>query len=299
VLLLAWILMSPASGAFVGLSQATLMDLDTERHEHNMALWTLAGSVGVVAGPLALGGAAVLGLGWHGLFATMAALSLLILLLVWSRPFPPTPPEAAHVGFGGGLVNALAALRRGEVLRWLALLECSDLLLDVFLGFLALYVRDVTGATVVEAGLAVAVWSATGLVGNLLLLPLLGRMPGVRYLRLSAVLALVLFAAFLLAPGLGPKLVLLGLLGCATAGWYPVLKGRLYATMPGQSGTAMAAGTVFGLVRAIIPLALAALAQQFTLGAAMWFLLLGPLALLVGTPSSRGTAAAIEAEHSS
>ncbi len=52
VLLTSFILFYPASGAFVSLSQATLMDTDTARHEQNMARWTLAGSLGVVAGSL-------------------------------------------------------------------------------------------------------------------------------------------------------------------------------------------------------------------------------------------------------
>ncbi len=42
---------------------------------------------------------------------------------------------------------ALSALRRGEVLRWLVLLQFSDLMLDVLLGFLALYFVDVAGLT--------------------------------------------------------------------------------------------------------------------------------------------------------
>lgn len=39
----------------------------------------------------------------------------------------------------------MGALRQKEVLRWLVLLEFSDLMLDVLLGFLALYFVDVAG----------------------------------------------------------------------------------------------------------------------------------------------------------
>ena len=49
------------------------------------------------------------------------------------------------------LAAALRALRRREVLRWLALLEAADLLLDVLFYFLALYLVDVAGWSVVEA----------------------------------------------------------------------------------------------------------------------------------------------------
>src|SRR5690349_11773231 len=41
-ILLAFILFSPSSGAFVSLSQANLMDSDPKRHEQNMARWTFA-----------------------------------------------------------------------------------------------------------------------------------------------------------------------------------------------------------------------------------------------------------------
>ena len=50
LLLVSFVLFYPASGAFVSLSQATLMDLQPSRREQNMARWTLAGSIGVVAG---------------------------------------------------------------------------------------------------------------------------------------------------------------------------------------------------------------------------------------------------------
>jgi FSR family fosmidomycin resistance protein-like MFS transporter len=88
----------------------------------------------------------------------------------------------------------------------------------------------------------------------------------------------------LLVPGYLPKLLLLGLLGFFNAGWYAILKGRLYSTMPGQSGTVMAVGNVFGLVGGLIPLVVGLVAQQVGLSVTMWALLLGPIALLVGLP---------------
>ncbi len=157
-------------------------------------------------------------------------------------------------------------------------------MLDVLLGFLALYLVDVVGATPAQAGAAVAVWTGLGLLGNLLLIPLLERVRGLRYLRLSAAAELVLFPAFLLAPGFWARLVLLGLLGFFSTGWYSILKAQLYSAMPGQSGTVMAVGNVFGLVGALVPLGLGLVAERFDLTVTMWLLLLGPLALLVGIP---------------
>ena len=50
LLLAASILSNPSSGAFLGLSQATLMDAAPERREQNMARWALVGSIGNSAG---------------------------------------------------------------------------------------------------------------------------------------------------------------------------------------------------------------------------------------------------------
>jgi FSR family fosmidomycin resistance protein-like MFS transporter len=173
VLLASFVLFYPASGAFVSLSQATLMDTDHNRHEHNMARWTFAGSVGVVGGPLALGATAALGLGWRGLFLIFAGLTLLLLVVTYRTHTLPHSHTHKASPFKAGVVNALRALQRGEVLRWLTLLEFSDLMLDVLLGFLALYFVDVAGATPAQAGAAVAVWTGAGLLGDLLLIPLL------------------------------------------------------------------------------------------------------------------------------
>jgi FSR family fosmidomycin resistance protein-like MFS transporter len=289
LLLLSFMILYPASGAFVSLSQATLMDSAPSRREHNMARWTFAGSVGVVAGPVALSAAAALALGWRGLFLFFAGLTLVLLALARRFSFSTGQEAADQMSFVTGMREAVRALRRPEVLRWLTLLEFSDLMLDVLLGFLALYVVDVGGATPTQAGIAVAVWTGVGLLGDLLLIPLLERVNGLRYLRWSAAIELFLFPAFLLVPHMGAKYLLLALLGLFNAGWYSILKARLYAAMPGQSGTVLTVGNVFGLFGQFVPLGLGLIAEQAGLNVAMWFLLLGPAALLIGLSAYRGS----------
>jgi FSR family fosmidomycin resistance protein-like MFS transporter len=177
------------------------------------------------------------------------------------------------------------------VLRWLVLLEFADLMLDVLLGFLALYLVDVGGATPAQAGLAVAVWTGAGLLGDFALIPLLERVRGLRYLMISALLELVLFPAMLLAPGFAPKVVLLGLLGFFNAGWYAILQAQLYGSLPGQSGTALAVKNVSGRITSVIPFALGLAAEQWGLNVAMWLLLAGPVALVVGLRKGNATGA--------
>lgn len=286
LLLAASILSNPASGAFVSLSQATLMDAAPERREQNMARWALAGSVGNSVGPAAVGAFVWAGVSWRWGFVAAGALMLLSVAAAWRQPFA-TPSvsedERAHAAILKGFREALRALRRRAVLRWLVLLQLGDFSYDVLRGFLALYFVDVVGAGEGGAALAVAVWTWVGLAGDFALVPLLERVRGLSYLRVSTSVVLVLFPAVLLAEGFSTKLVLLGLLGFANAGWYAIVKSKLYDELPGQSGTvAMTLGNVFGLVGSFVPLALGAFAERYGLAPMMWLLTLGPAALLVG-----------------
>lgn len=285
--LFAAVLFHPASGAFVSLSQATLMDLDPQRHEQNMARWTFAGSAGVTLGPLLLGLFVFAGLTWRWLMAGMALFGLAILLLAWWG-FPIHLPNQAgeedHLTIYAALRRVLGLLRRGEVLRWVILLEFSDLMLDVLYSFLALYLVDVVRLEPAAAALGVTVWTAVGLAGDFLLIPLLEHIKGLNYLRVSVLLELALFPAFLLVKPPWLKFVILGALGFFNSGWYSILKGNLYSQIKGQSASMLVLDNVAALFGKLIPLGIGLAATQFGLGNAMWLLLLGPLALLVGLP---------------
>ena len=285
ILLAALALFNPSSGVFVGLSQASLMDSAPLRHEQNMARWTFAGSVGVLLGPLALGLAVTLGMGWRGMFLALVAVSVVVLFLVSRIAIPKAASggdDEPRTSFRQAAIAALQALRRRSVIRWLVLLEFSDLLLDVFNGYLALYMVDVAGVSPAQAALAVAVWAGAGLAGGLVVIPLLERVRGLTYLRHSVLASLVVFPAVLLLPDFGWKLVAIALLGFGNAGWYSVLKGQLYSVLPGQSASVLAIGSVSGLAASLIPLGLGAAATLWGLDTAMWLLLAGPVVLLVG-----------------
>jgi FSR family fosmidomycin resistance protein-like MFS transporter len=289
-LLVSFIVFNPASGAFVSLSQANLMDTDPLRHEQNMARWTFAGSVGVFLGPLLLGAAAWIGFSWRGLFFVLAGLAVIILGGAW-RLLPPASVDHPSLPslrlMWNGFSTGFAALRQGTVLRWLVLLEFSNLMLDVLYGYLALYFVDVVGFSPTKAALAVAVWTGFGLLGDFLLIPLLERVHGLGYLRLSVLMELVLFPAFLLIANPWIKLVVAGLLGLFNSGWYAILKGNLYSSMPGHSGTVMALEDISGLIGKLLPFGIGLAAERFGLGSALWICLAGPIALFIGLPPQR------------
>lgn len=287
-LLASFILFFPSSGAFVSLSQASLMDSAPARHEQNMARWTLAGSLGVLAGPLLLGLFVYLGLGWRGTYAALASISTLCLLAVWNY-LPPesvsSPPLPSVRVVFKGFRTAFLALKRGDVWRWLLLLEFADLMLDVLFSYLALYFVDVVQATQIQAGIAVTFWLAMGLVTDFLFIRFIDRQKDtVRFLRVTAWMELLAFAAFMVIPGFIPKLILVILVNLFNTGWYPVLQGRLYSSLPGQSASIMAIGSVTAPLAKFFPFLIGFLADQFGLQTALWILILGPIALIIGLP---------------
>ena len=178
-------------------------------------------------------------------------------------------------------------------MRWLLLLQFSDLMLDVLLRYLALYFVDVA-QTLTEASTAVVVWTGPGLLGDFLIMRLLTRFSGLRYLRISAAVELLLFCGFLLISAFAGKL-LLALLGLFNAGWYSILKAQLYSLLPGQSDVAMAVSNMFGLFGSLIPLGLGFVAESAGLPVAMWLLGVGPLVLLIGLPREPRHAEAVVA----
>ena len=309
VLVIALTAFFPASGAFVSLTQAALMDAAPGRQAQHMARWTLAGSAGAVAGPLLAAAVLAAGGSWRVAFVTVAvaAAAAWVAVAVAGRPRhgqsggpaaeprpageagraagPAAAGEASAAGHDDkdswpGWSPAVALVRRSGALRWLALLEVSDLLLDVLTAFLAVYLVSVSHASPTVAALGVAVRLGAGLAGDVILIRLLERRDSRRMLRVSVLLALALFPAFLLVPGIGPKFVLLGALTLATAPWYPVLQAELYGSLPGHSGLAVSLTSAASLAGGLGPLAIGLLAERFGLGLAMASLCVAPVAML-------------------
>ncbi|MEX0875108.1 MAG: MFS transporter [Actinomycetota bacterium] len=282
VLLACFVLFFPASGAFVSISQASLMDADPVRREQNMARWTVAGYVGNVLGPLGVATAVALGAGWRGTYAVLAVISLVALVRMMRFPFVRS--KAPHPSLRHAVSDALRQLRRGSVVRWLVMLEALDLMLDVLTAFLALYLVDVGNLTTAQAAIVIGARSAAGLVGELGVVALLERIPGVAYLRVSVLATTLLYPALLLVDPVWAKVSVAIVLGFVTAGWYSIIQAQLYAALPDRSGTALALKNVTGSIWGVVPIALGAVAERFGITTMMWLLWAGPLTLLLGVP---------------
>ena len=182
-LLIALTIFFPASGMFVSLTQAALMDSAPDRRARYMARWTLAGSIGAVTGPILV--AVVLGAGgtWRLGFVLIAGVSAAAwCTLAWTgrqanarvdktNPLnrngaDPSSADAEHAvnddpAWPGWRAAGLI-VRRSGALRCLLLLEVANLLLDVLTPFLALYLVAVDHVAPSVAALAVAVRLGAG-----------------------------------------------------------------------------------------------------------------------------------------
>ena len=133
-------------------------------------------------------------------------------------------------------------------MRWFGLLEMSDLLLDVYTSYLALYLADVVGLSKAQVGLALSGLMAVSLAADLLLIPLLERVQGLRLVRATAGLACLVYPAMLLAPWPGVQVG--WRCWCAVPPWAGTrcCKAQAYACLPGRSGTVMAIHAVISVV---------------------------------------------------
>jgi MFS transporter, FSR family, fosmidomycin resistance protein len=103
-------------------------------------------------------------------------------------------------------------------------------------------------------------------------------------LRVSIIIECILLPLFLLSSILWLKLTLLAFIGLFVVGWYAILKAKLFSSLPGQSGTAQALGGLSGIIGSLMPLGIGLAAQAYGLQTAMWLLMAGPIALLIGLP---------------
>jgi FSR family fosmidomycin resistance protein-like MFS transporter len=288
LLLAAAVVAYPASGAFVSLSQATLVDASPGREAPMMARWTAAGSIGSLLGPAIIAGSLVLGAGWRLPYALAGAIGIALALLTHAGPQAPAhPPPAGGRSLGQLIGVALEMARDRAMRRWILLLQVSDLMLDILSGYAGLYLVGVAGLGPASAALALGGMTAAGLAADLASIWLLERIPGRRILRVGAILAAAVYPILLAAPWAGVKVALLLLIRLLTLGWYPVLQGEAYAAAPGRSGAMLAFSSVAGVIGAALAWLVGALAELAGLQAAMWLILLAPVSLILFLPSPK------------
>jgi FSR family fosmidomycin resistance protein-like MFS transporter len=282
-LLLAQCLMFVASGAYVNLSQATLIDRDTQRAENTMARWVLMGAIGVTISPLLITVVLSLEGSWRAVFLSTAIAAGVFALLLFKQRFDGHAGAEDELGSLRQLGRSLVtALRSRTLLKWVILTELADFMLDKLLEVTGLYFHDVAGVSLPAASAAVTVITIAGLVGSFVLVPLLEKINGLRVLRVTAFIVLIAYVALLAIPMVWLKYVLIAVIGLSTASWFVVLRAKCYEALPGQSGVVVAVTSLANISSLFVPLLLGGIADAFGLQTAMWLLIIGPIALIWG-----------------
>lgn len=283
VLLIAAVsLAGPASAAFVSLSQVELIQRDPGRESVVMARWTASGTMGDLLGAPALAAILALGGSWRSVLYLLGGAAILLVASV-ARPLTASIPGHRTDAAPRHLIarfRRIAAKRR--LWRWLLLLPMADLMLDVFFGYLAVFLADQAGLSPTAAAFAGSLWLAGFLLGQLALVRLLPRWDGLRFSRWTAGLTLVVFPIWLFAvDGLAWRLATLAILGLLAAPWYPALQGAAYAEAPDRPATVAALGSVVSSAAGLLAVVTGMAAARWGLTLGLVLLLAGPLALVV------------------
>lgn len=286
-LLVAVTLFFPASGLFVSLTQAQLMDAEPDHQAQLMARWDAAGWTGAVAGPLLVIAVLAAGGSWRAAYLALAAIAAVAWAgLLRNRPASQAGDHGEQEAHREDPEEHQDRIRLRDIRsgaraawHWLLLLELANMLVDGLTGFIAIYLVQVAHTSTVLAGAVIAIRLGAGLAADALLIVALRGFRDLAVLRVTALAAALLYPAFLLAPQLPVKIVLLTLLSAMTATWYPLLAARLYGTVP--SSVAVTLTTAAAMAAAAGPLAVGLAAAAFGLPWALAGLSVVPVALAV------------------
>ena len=308
LLLLAVAIADPAIGAAVGLAQAALVEQQPQTATRALARWTLLSSVGDLLSPLVVAVTAAAGGGWTALSLIAASVWLVAACVTLPLPFPrpAIPIESSEddpaQSRWAGLRQAIgAALRDRQLLRWMGILVMATMVDEIFLGFTGLLLRDRLHASVASTSLLLALGMAGGMAALLILERVLARHAdqsrlGIRLLPWLALLTLVGIVTLLLAPWLWLAAIALVAIGLGATGWYPIARAATYDRLPGRAGLARAITGLVMPIELLLPAFVGLLAERFSLVAALGFLGLAPLGVLLLTPHARAKTALVSRE---
>ena len=112
VLMAAFVAFYPASGAFVSLTQAEIMDAWPDRQAQVMVRWDLAGAIGAVAGPLLLTAVLAADGSWRAGYLVLAGIGAVVWLGALLRGQPEADGRAERRRTAGRRRRRTAGRRR-------------------------------------------------------------------------------------------------------------------------------------------------------------------------------------------
>jgi predicted MFS family arabinose efflux permease len=279
-----------AAGLALSFTEASLMDAAPDHRELWMTRWTLAGSLGDLAGPGIIALFAWLSFGWRGAFVVVGAMSLIAALTVSRAISGGEIDDDDHLPIREALRRAF---NNTSLLWWCVGVTLCDLLDEIVIVFAALFLREVRGADAATTALALSIFPAAAAVGLVVTERLLKRMQPLRILTVACVTCAAALVAFILVPNVGVAIVMLALVGFMNAPLFPLTTAQMYRALPEDSTTVNAVAHLFAPVQVLFPIAIAFTADRFGLSIAVAMLLLQPLGILLIRMTQRhGSAAA-------
>ncbi len=278
---IAMVLIYPASGVGIGLSQVSLIEAYPRQRERVMARWTMMGAIGDVGSPLLLAAIAAVGGSWRVGFVFIGVVLVLHGFLVsrarW-RERTPVKDEAEEPGF---FRMAAEGLRNRRLWVWATGVALCALLDEILVAFAAMYLTDDLHATHVQVDIVIASFGLGSIVGLSILDRLLPRASSQRLLTGACLGTIATYLAWLWSPQIPVSIACMFLVGVFASPLYPIAAGRAYEAAPSRAGTAAAIMQLFAPVTLAWPLILGRIADQLGLRIALALLLLQPIGVLL------------------
>ena len=267
MLLAGFALYGVGSGPLAHTADVVVVESFPDNGERAYSRATFLDTVGALVGPAAIAVAGFSGVSWRVVLVAMAALAAAHARAASRATFPPPPRAIGSDPVLRALVSgSRAALAEPRLRRALLVLLAFDVFEAAFL-LEYVWLHDEVGLSEPQ----VALWAAAFQVVSLVALALLDRWLGEgdprRMLRIASAVLVVLPAAWVMAPGIGGRIVVGIPLTFAWSFVWPLAKSRSLVAVPELAGATQAISTTF----AILPLALleTALASAIGIGPAM------------------------------
>jgi fucose permease len=264
------------SGPLAHTGDVVLVDAHPEAPERIFLRSNIVDTFGALLAPLIVMATAMLRIGWRTPLLVAGGLGIVYALVIATTRFPAPAAGQHEERAGEGLRQTLGRHLR-EVLahagarRWLAVLLALAVS-DAGYVFLTVWLADVAGMSQAQVGLYQAMLMAVTLVAIVVLDRVVARVDAGRVLAGACIGLLLLYPAWLLAPGVAWRFVLGAPVAFLAAVPWPLARSRALAALPGRAGTVTAIQGLYG----VLPTALLIgwggeqVGLSVTMGAALW-----------------------------
>lgn len=270
-----------ASDAFISATDVTLIELSRDDLPRMLSRQNALSSIGDVLGPVSIAAFAWAGVSWRYLFAGAGALMVLYGFWILALKFPEGTAEDDDEEEAAPIRTVLGLFRDPLLMRLAFIFLLFSLLDEPFAGFLILRMERELHLGAELASICVGVLVAAGILGHLLVPPIVARMP----LRRAMMICCALCAAgvAMLAEVDHYALLLFGavLLGLFGATFFSLLESALYALRPGQAGATSAATSIIGFLAMVFPSFVGSISQQYGLSQGLSAYAIAALVMLI------------------